>query len=332
MDGRPAITIVIDDLGVLHRDQPRARPAGAADPVMVPVRPGLAEQVAEGVARGHETTLHMPMQAGPHTEASVGPNPLRVDLPPAVNLARLRDALAAVPGIVGFNNHMGTVATRDAALMNLVAQEAKSQGMLFLDSVVIPHSEGVRRCDAAGVPTAARDVFIDNTAKPADIAASLAEIEAHARRTGHCIAIGHPRPHTLDALEAWLPTLPAQGLCVVAAVRHRGLAQRVAAAGLRKTGQGASRLLRVQGSALALSFLSRGRKQASRAGMNTRLAISVQPRLREQQRRPCSPCRDAPTAPASRTPCRWSARRTGWPAPSASPAPLAAPARQFITK
>ncbi len=212
VDGRPAITIVIDDLGVLRSGT--ARTLVLPGPLTLswfPFAARLAEQVAEGVARGHETTLHMPMQAGPHTESSVGPNPLRVDLSPEVNLARLRDALAAVPGIVGFNNHMGTVATRNAGLMNLMAQEAKAQGMLFLDSVVIPHSEGVRRCDVAGVPTAARDVFIDNTARPGDIIAALAEIEAHARRTGHCTAIGHPRPHTLDALEAWLPTLHGKG-------------------------------------------------------------------------------------------------------------------------
>ena len=215
VDGRPAITIVIDDLGVLRSGTTRtlALP-GPLTLSWFPFAPRITEQVAEGMARGHETTLHMPMQAGPHTESSVGPNPLRVDLPAEINLARLRAALAAVPGIVGFNNHMGTVATRDAGLMNLVAQEAKSQGMLFLDSVVIPHSEGVRRCDVAGVPTAARDVFIDNTARPSDIALSLVEIEAHARRSGHCIAIGHPRPHTLEALEVWLPTLPGKGFAL----------------------------------------------------------------------------------------------------------------------
>jgi polysaccharide deacetylase 2 family uncharacterized protein YibQ len=215
VDGRPAITIVIDDLGVLR--QATSRTLALPGPLTLswfPFASRLAEQVAEGVARGHETTLHMPMQAGPHTEASVGPDPLRIDLPPAVNIARLKTALAAVPGIVGLNNHMGTVATRDAALMDLVAQETRAQGMLFLDSVVIPHSEGVRRCDAAGVPTAARDVFIDNTARPGDIARQLATIEAHALRTGHCIAIGHPRPHTLDALEAWLPTLPGKGFAL----------------------------------------------------------------------------------------------------------------------
>jgi polysaccharide deacetylase 2 family uncharacterized protein YibQ len=215
VDGRPAITIVIDDLGVLRNGT--ARTLVLPGPLTLswfPFAPHLAEQVAEGAGRGHETTLHMPMQAGAHSEASVGPDPLRVDLPAAVNLARLKAAMAAVPGIVGLNNHMGTVATRDAALMELVAQETKSQGMLFLDSVVIPHSQGVRRCDAAGVPTAARDEFIDNTSSPADIAKALAAIEAHAARSGHCIAIGHPRPHTLDALEAWLPTLHGKGFAL----------------------------------------------------------------------------------------------------------------------
>ena len=206
---------MIDDLGVLRNGTARVLVLpGPLTLSWFPFAPRLIEQVAEGVGRGHETTLHMPMQAGPHTEASVGPDPLRVDLPAAVNLARLKAAMAAVPGIVGLNNHMGTVATRDAALMELVAQETKSQGMLFLDSVVIPHSQGVRRCDAAGVPTAARDEFIDNTSSPADIAKALADIEAHARRTGHCIAIGHPRPHTLDALEAWLPTLHGKGFAL----------------------------------------------------------------------------------------------------------------------
>ena len=36
-------------------------------------------------------------------------------------------------------------------------------------------------------------------------------IERSARQKGHVIAIGHPRPLTLDGLEAWIPTLGAKG-------------------------------------------------------------------------------------------------------------------------
>jgi hypothetical protein len=211
-DARPKIAIVVDDMGVIHpySDQVLALPA----PLTLswfPFAPDLPEQVAAGAARGHEATLHMPMQSFSDSTRQTGPDPLRIDLPPSVNLARLRAALDAVPDTVGLNNHMGAVATRDAALMDLVAGEARARGMLFLDSVTIPHSVALARAEIAGVPAAARDVFIDHDAGPAVIREQLAEIEATARRLGYAIAIGHPRPHTLEALEAWLPTLAAKG-------------------------------------------------------------------------------------------------------------------------
>ena len=168
----------------------------------------------------------MPMQSHSNTIAQTGPDPLRIDLPPAVNAARLRAALAAVPDIVGLNNHMGSVATRDPALMDIVAREANNHGMLFLDSVTIPHSVALARAEIAGVPSAARDVFIDNVADPTVIGGQLAIIETLARHYGYAIAIGHPRPHTLEALEAWLPTLAAKGfvlwpIAATVALRNR---------------------------------------------------------------------------------------------------------------
>ena len=211
-DERPKIAVVVDDMGAMHPASERvvALP-GPLTLSWFPFAADLPEQIAAATARGHEATLHMPMQASTNSTAQTGPDPLRIDLPPAVNLARLRAALDAVPNTVGLNNHMGTVATRDAGLMDIVAHEARERGMLFLDSVTIPHSVALARAEIAGVPAAARDVFIDHAAGGAAIQAQLAEIEATARRLGYAIAIGHPRPHTIDALEAWLPTLAAKG-------------------------------------------------------------------------------------------------------------------------
>ena len=211
-NGKPAICIVIDDLGVMHRGTERtvALPA----PLTLswfPFARRLNEQVAEAMAVGHENTLHMPMQSFSNGIAQTGPDPLRIDLPPAENIARLRAAIAAVPNTVGLNNHMGSVATRDPALMDIVAAEARANGMLFLDSLVIGHSVAAQRAEAAGVPTASRDIFIDNTANAGMIREQLDLIEKHARKYGHVIAIGHPRPLTLDALEAWMPTLAGKG-------------------------------------------------------------------------------------------------------------------------
>ena len=215
LDGRPAITLVIDDMGWMHRytDQAMALP-GPLTLAWFPFARKLPEQVAAAAARGHEAMLHMPMQGYSDSIKWTGPDPLRIDLPPEVNRALLREAIAAVPASVGVNNHMGTVATRDPLLMELVAREVQAHGMLFLDSVVVPHSVALCCAELAGVPAAARDVFIDNVAHPAVIWGQLAATEAFARRHGHAIAIAHPRPRTLAALEVWLPTLAAKGFAL----------------------------------------------------------------------------------------------------------------------
>lgn len=226
---RPAITVVVDDLGVMHphTEQVLALP-GPLTLSWFPFARNLPAQVAAGRGRGHEATLHMPMQSFGNGIAWTGPDPLRVDLSDDVNLERLRTAIAAVPETVGLNNHMGSVATHDPALMALVAKECHAQGMLFLDSVVIPHSLGYPAARAEGVPAAARDVFIDHTNRIEDIRAQLAEIEAHARKHGDAIAIGHPWPHTIAALAEWLPTLEAKGFTLwplsAMVARRNGLA------------------------------------------------------------------------------------------------------------
>jgi polysaccharide deacetylase 2 family uncharacterized protein YibQ len=211
-DGRPIIAIVIDDLGVIHPGTARAVALPA--PVTLawfPFAHNLSEQVGAATIRGHEALLHMPMQAFGNSIAWTGPDPLRIDLPPEENMRRLIAAIDAVPDTVGLNNHMGSVATRDVALMNLVAQEMKRRGMLFLDSLTISHSVAAPEAQAAGVPSALRDVFLDNVRDVQPVLEQLDMTERVARKVGHAIAIGHPHPATLDALEEWLPGVEAKG-------------------------------------------------------------------------------------------------------------------------
>ena len=215
VDGRPWITLVIDDMGVTHpyTTQAMALP-GPLTLAWFPFARDLPAKISAAAARGHEAMLHMPMQAYSDSIRQTGPDPLRIDLPPEVNRALLREAIAAVPDSIGVNNHMGSVATLDPMLMALVAREVADHGMLFLDSVVVPHSVALGCAERIGVPAAARDVFIDNVAKPQVIWDQLAATETFARRYGHAIAIAHPRPHTLAALEVWLPTLAGKGFAL----------------------------------------------------------------------------------------------------------------------
>jgi polysaccharide deacetylase 2 family uncharacterized protein YibQ len=62
------------------------------------------------------------------------------------------------------------------------------------------------------LPTAARDVFLDNQASVDYTIAQLKEAAAIARRTGSAIAIGHPRPTTLEAVRDMIPELQSAGI------------------------------------------------------------------------------------------------------------------------
>ncbi len=214
-DGKPAITLVVDDMGVVHPGTNRVMALpGPLTLAWFPFARNLGPQVAESRARGHETILHMPMQASGKSVAWTGPDPLTTDVSPEENLRRLTNALDAVPDTVGLNNHMGSVATLSAPLMDIVAAEAKKRGMLVLDSVTIPHSRVYSQAALIGVPAASRDVFIDWVPNPAVIRTQIALVEALAQKHGHVIAIGHPWPHTIEALEAWVPTLERRGFAL----------------------------------------------------------------------------------------------------------------------
>jgi uncharacterized protein len=169
----------------------------------------LQQQIAAGVARGDETMVHLPMEA--LGRLNPGPGTLRTWQSPETNLAYLRAAIAAVPGAVALNQHEGSVASLSVPLMDLVMGELRERGMAFVDSRVIPHGVALRRAQAAGLPSLGHDLFIDNDPNPAAIRARLAEMEEIARRTGHAVAIAHPRQTTMDVLERYLPTVAARG-------------------------------------------------------------------------------------------------------------------------
>lgn len=210
--GVPLIGVVIDDLGLDRKRTERSLDLPA--PVILaflPYGPHLMDQTTRARASGHEILVHVSMEPeGQYVDP--GPNVLRTGQGPAEIRARLEWALTRFPGFVGINNHMGSKFTSDAAVMDVVAVELRARGLLFLDSRTAATTVGYRRARAAGVPTAARRVFLDRDPARAAIDAELVRLEALARKDGKAIAIGHPHDATLDALEAWLPTLRAKGL------------------------------------------------------------------------------------------------------------------------
>ncbi len=211
---RMTVALVIDDMGLDRRRSERTvRLPGTLTLAYLPYAQDLAGQTRAARAAGHEVILHMPMEPlGAHDP---GPSALRTTLGEEENLRRLRAALAAVPGAVGVNNHMGSRFTENAAALAPILTEIGARGLYFLDSRTSPRSLAYTTARELGLPALGRDVFLDDSNDPDAIASQIAAMEARARRTGGVIAIGHPREATLDALEAWLATAERRGFRII---------------------------------------------------------------------------------------------------------------------
>src|SRR5690606_36224555 len=111
--------------------------------------------------------------------------------------------------------HMGSRFTADVAGVDVVMADLNARGLLFLDSRTSKETVAFDRARARGVPAASRQVFLDGTQTREWVEGQIRELEGRALQDGHAIAIGHPHDVTLDALEAWLPTLAAKGIQLV---------------------------------------------------------------------------------------------------------------------
>ncbi len=213
----PAIAIVIDDLG-LNRRQTAAASAlpGPLTMAFIPYAGDLADQTATARASGHEIFLHLPMEPIDGNK-NPGPNALLASLSDAELRTRLVENLDRFTGYVGVNNHMGSRLTQDGGAMAIVMAELKHRDLMFLDSVTIGRSLAHHTALTFGVPSAQRDVFLDNVPDVASIMRQLAALEAVAIQRGYAIAIGHPHPATVAALAQWLPDVASRGFRLVPA-------------------------------------------------------------------------------------------------------------------
>jgi polysaccharide deacetylase 2 family uncharacterized protein YibQ len=111
---------------------------------------------------------------------------------------------------------MGSRLTRQRETMQRLMRVVRNRGNLyFVDSRTTPASVAVEAARAEGIPTLARDVFLDHSRDVDAIERQFDELVRLARARGTALAIGHPYPETLAVLERRLPRLHAAGIALV---------------------------------------------------------------------------------------------------------------------
>jgi uncharacterized protein len=156
-----------------------------------------------------EILCHLPLEG--RSGADPGPGAVLEEHSARRLARRVREAIDAVPGAVGLNNHMGSIVTADreamAALLDVVAERGCSS------STRAPRPRrrlrnGAPRRRADGT---ARGLSRQRTRTGRRCAPQFERLLAVARERGAAIAIGHPHAVTLDALDELVPRAVADG-------------------------------------------------------------------------------------------------------------------------
>ena len=213
----PKLALIIDDCGQWI-DTERGFVA-LPIPLTLSVLPDVhygATIAREANDAGKGVMLHLPME----TLSGMNPGPGKVTTAMTDDeiTAQVQSDLAQVPLARGVNNHEGSKASADSRVMrDVIGVIAKRGDLFFIDSRTNAASVGEQTASQAGVPTASRDVFLDNQENVAYSEDRLREAAAIAKQTGSAIAIGHPRPTTLAAIHALIPELEDDGITFVLA-------------------------------------------------------------------------------------------------------------------
>lgn len=212
----PQLALIVDDCGQWLQTERGFLALNV--PLTLSVLPHVrySELISQEAAQaGKGVMLHLPMEtlSGKYP----GRGNITTEMSDAQIVAQVQDDLSQVPLASGVNNHEGSRASANARVMHDVIGVLAGRNLFFIDSRTNAASVGETTAREMGVPTARRNVFLDNRADVAYSEAQLLEAASIARQTGSAIAIGHPRPTTLAALQALLPQLEASGIRFVLA-------------------------------------------------------------------------------------------------------------------
>ena len=206
------LAIILDDLG---NDRHTAEEIfDLPYPLTISVLPNhehSKEIAQEAERRGYEVMLHLPMQAVSTEKPEA--QELRPGMAAREVSKLVNQFLQDIPGAVGVNNHQGSEATSDPALMRELMPVLRDHHLFYIDSRTTAATVAYETAQSSRVPSAFRNVpFLDDVAEVGAVRKQLELALRGAREKGEAVAIGHPHPATLQALREVLPNAQSEGV------------------------------------------------------------------------------------------------------------------------
>ncbi|MGL4721941.1 MAG: divergent polysaccharide deacetylase family protein [Desulfovibrionaceae bacterium] len=155
-----------------------------------------------------EMIIHMPMEPDGYPKIHSGKGTLLSTMKGRILHRHIKKAIEAVPHAIGMNNHMGSKATQSTNFVISLIQYIKQEypEFIIVDSVTHPRSILHSTARKMNVLTAKRHVFLDHERTREHTLKQLKETERLSKKYGKALAIGHPAPTTIAALQCWSKT------------------------------------------------------------------------------------------------------------------------------
>jgi polysaccharide deacetylase 2 family uncharacterized protein YibQ len=199
------VAIIIDDIGYRKSDAAALTLPGAITFAILPHTPFGKILAAQAYNKNNEIILHIPMEA--ENGKALGPGALTVHMDEKSIRRELTRAFAEIPFAIGINNHMGSKLTKLYSPMMWTMRFLKERDLIFVDSVTTNRTKAERIALQIGVPTTHRQIFLDNELSSDYIDQQFMQLIDHAQRYQSVVAIAHPHPETIVALNRLLPLL-----------------------------------------------------------------------------------------------------------------------------
>ncbi len=211
----PYLLIVLDDFGYENKliDRLHKLPI-PINPSIIPFLPYSKDILKKAKEYGLDPLLHLPMEP---TNPSLNPGEgaIYTSFSDEEIRKRTENALDAMEGVIGVNNHMGSRATTSERVMKDVIYVVKSHDLFFLDSLTISSSIGYKVARKEGLPELKRDIFLDNYKDEDYIKGQLEKLVKIAEKKGAAIGIGHANAITINTIEDFLPILKKRHITVI---------------------------------------------------------------------------------------------------------------------
>ncbi len=192
------LVIIIDDVSY-ERDVKMIQSTGLPL-VMSFLPPSPRHPESAALAAGHTNAmLHLPLEAVHFSDEE--PFTLRIGDSEEVIQRRIDTLIEQFPNVRYWNNHTGSKYTADRESMDKLIRVLKKEGIQFVDSRTIGKTKVPESAREHGMRYIGRDVFLDHKDGVNNVKHQIKEAVEKAKRHGTAVAIGHPRPDTIQALK-----------------------------------------------------------------------------------------------------------------------------------